>query len=179
MTLTLEVWPWAKIMTHPWVMDNNCVKYYPAPILQWGVMARTQILGMSALWPWPWRYDLGSRSWHTLGSWTTIVWNIIKIQLGTEELCPEHRFSIYVHCDLNLGDMTLGQGHDTPLKNGQQLCEILSRSNLALMSYGPDTDLGYVCTVTLTWRYDLGSRSWLTLGSWTTVVWNILVKIAN
>ena len=33
-------------------------------------------------------------------------------------------------CDLDLGDMTLGQGHDTPFGYGQLLCEI-SRSNLA------------------------------------------------
>ena len=69
------------------------------------------------------------------------------------------RFPVCVHCDLDLGDMTLGQGHDTPLGYGQQLCEILSRSNLAVRSYGPDTDFQYVCTVTLTLRYDLGSRS--------------------
>ena len=43
-----------------------------------GDMARTRILGMCALQPW--RYDLGSKSWHTLGSWTTIVWNIIQIK---------------------------------------------------------------------------------------------------
>ena len=90
------------------------------------------------------------RSWHTLGSWTTIVWNIIQIQLGSEELWPGHGFPVCVHCDLDLGDMTLGQGHDTPLGHGQQLCEILSRSNLAVRSYGPDTDFQYVCTVTLT-----------------------------
>ena len=47
--------------------------------------------------------------------------------------------------------MTLGQGHDTPLGHGQQLCEIISISNLAVRSfYGPDTDVEYVCTVTLT-----------------------------
>ena len=46
--------------------------------------------------------------------------------------------------------MTLGQGHDTTLGHGQQLCEILSRSNLAVRSYGPDKDLQYMCTVTLT-----------------------------
>ena len=32
--------------------------------------------------------------------------------------------------------MTLGQGHDTPL--GHELREILSRSNMAVRSYGPD-----------------------------------------
>ena len=45
--------------------------------------------------------------------------------------------------------MTLGEGHDTPLGHGRQVCEVLSRSNMAVRSYGPDTDLGYVCTVTL------------------------------
>ena len=59
-------------------------------------------------------------------------------------------FWVCVHCDLDTGDVTLGQGHDTPLGPGQQLFEILSRSNLAVRSYGPDMDLGYVCTVTLT-----------------------------
>ena len=173
-TLTLEIWPLVKVMTHPWVMDNNCVKYYPDPTWQWGVMARTRNLGMCALWPWPWR-------------------------------------------------LTLGQSHDTPLGHGQQLCEILSRYNMAVRSYCPDTDFGYVCTVTLTleiwplvkvmthprvmdnncvkyypdptwqwgvidrtrilgmcalwpwpWRYDLGSRSWHILGSLTIIVWNII-----
>ena len=79
-TLTLEIWPWDKVMTHPWAMGNNRVKYFPDPTVQWGVMARTRILGMFARWPWLWRYDFGSRSWHTLRSWTIIVWNIIQIQ---------------------------------------------------------------------------------------------------
>ena len=100
-TLALKIWPWIEIMTHPWVMDNTCVKYYPYQTWQWRVMARTRNLGMCALWPWPWRYDLGSKSWHILGPWTTIVW-------------------------------------------------ILSTSNMAVRSYGPDTEFGYVCTVTLT-----------------------------
>ena len=113
-------------------------------------LAVTRISSMCALWPWPRRYDLGSWSWHILGSWTTIVWNIIQIQLGSEELWPGHGFPVRVHCDLDLGDMTLGQGHDPPLGHGQQLCEILSRSNLAVRSYSQDTDFQYVCTVTLT-----------------------------
>ena len=47
---------------------------------------------MCVLWPLPSRYDLGPMSWHTLGSLTTIVWNIIQIQHGSEELWPGHRF---------------------------------------------------------------------------------------
>ena len=46
--------------------------------------------------------------------------------------------------------LTLAQDHDKPLVHEQELCEILSRSNMAVRSYGPDTDFGYVCTVTLT-----------------------------
>ena len=50
---------------------------------------------------------------------------------GIEELWPGHGFWVCVHCNLDLGDMTLG--------HGQQLCEILSRSDkLGEKSYGPD-----------------------------------------
>ena len=73
-----------KVMTHRWVMDNNCVKYYHDPTWWWGVMARKRILGMCALWPWPWRYDLWWISWHTLGSWTTIVWSKNKNRESTK-----------------------------------------------------------------------------------------------
>ena len=125
-TLTFKIWPCVKVMKHPSVMDNKRLKYYPDPTLQWGNMARTQILVMCALWPWPWRYDLGSRSWHTLGSWTAIVGNIIQIQLGSEELWPGHRFPVMRTVTLNLG-------------HGQQLSEIVSRSDKGVQSYGPDT----------------------------------------
>ena len=43
-----------------------------------------------------------------------------------------------MHCDIDLGDMTLDQGHDTTLGNGQQLCGILSKSNMTEGSYAPD-----------------------------------------
>ena len=62
---------------------------------------------------------------------------------------PEHGFPVYVHCDLDLGDMTLGQGPGTYLDNGQRLCEMISRSNLAVRNNGPDTDFGHVCTLAL------------------------------
>ena len=107
-TLTLEVWPWVKVMTHPWVMGKNYVKYYPDPTWQWRYKAGSRIFGICALWPWPWKYDLGSRSWHTLGSWTTIVWNIIQIKHGSEEFWPDHGFWVCVRFDLEFGDMTLG-----------------------------------------------------------------------
>ena len=79
----------SQVMTHPWVMENKGVKY-PDPTWLWGVMARTRNSSMWALWPWPWRYDLGSRSWPTIGSWTTIVWNYIQIRQGSTKLWPGH-----------------------------------------------------------------------------------------
>ena len=55
-----------------------------------------------------------------------------------------------MHCDLDLADMTLGECNDTPLGHGQQFREILSISDMAVRSYGPDTDFGYMFAVTLT-----------------------------
>ena len=65
--------------------------------------------------------------------------NIIHIQHGSKELWPGHELLVCVHCDLDLRDMTLGHGHDTLLGHGQQFCEILSRSDKEVRSYGPDT----------------------------------------
>ena len=121
------------------------------------------MLAISVLWPWPLRYDIGSGK--------TMVLNIIKIQHGSEELRPRHHFSVCMQCDLDLRDMTLVHGHDTPLGHGQQLCKILSRSNMAVKSHGPNTNSEYVCTVTLT----LEIWTWVTdmthpFGSSTTIV---------
>ena len=54
--------------------------------------------------------------------------------LGSEELWPRHRFLVCVHCDLDLGDMTLVKVMTHPRAMGQQLFEILSRSNLVVRS---------------------------------------------
>ena len=145
-----------------------------------------------------------------------------RSNMTVRELWPGHGFLVCVHCDLDLGDitMTLGQGHYTPSGHWQKLCKLLSRSNREVRSYGPDTDFGYMCTMTLplgqdhytplglgqqlcevlsrfnmavksygpdtdfwcvctltltlTCRYDIWLRSWHTLGSWTTIVWNII-----
>ena len=168
-TLTSEIWPWVKVMTHPWVMDNNCVKYYPNLTWQWGVMALTRILGnvctvtlTSEIWPWV----------RVMTHLSVIDSKCVKYYPDLTWQWGEHGFPVYVHRDLDLRDMILGQDYDTPLVRGQQLCKILSRSNLAVRSYGPDEDFQYMWP--WHWRYDLGSRSWHTLGSWTTNVWNFI-----
>ena len=45
----------------------------------------------------------------------TNVLYINKIKYGSKELWPGRGFSVYVHNDLDLEDMTLGQGHDTTM----------------------------------------------------------------
>ena len=84
-----------------------------------------------------------------------------------EKLWRKHRFWLCVHCGLDLSDMTLGQGHDTPLCHGQQLCEIISKSKKSSKKLWPghgfwlyvhcDLDLG---DMTLGQGYDtpLGHR---------------------
>ena len=49
---------------------------------------------------------------------SSVILGIIQIQLASEELCPGPGFWLYVHCDLDFGDMTSGLVHDTPLSNG-------------------------------------------------------------
>ena len=115
---------------------------------------------------------------HMLGSWTTILWNIIQIQNDSKELWTRHRFwlcSLWPwtwRCELDprswhiLGSWSYlqGQGNSEHLGHGQQLCKILSRSNMAVKTSGLDTD--FDCSLRpWPWRYDLGSRSWHTLGS--------------
>ena len=95
-------------------------------------------------------------------------------QICSKELWPGYGFWVCVHCYLNLGDMTLGQVHDTPLSHGKQLCKILSRSNMAMKSYGLDTDFRYVCTATLTLEIWPWVKVMTHSESWTTIVWNII-----
>jgi hypothetical protein len=106
------------------------------------------------LWPWPFTNDLGSRSWHFLGSSVTILWNIIPIHVFSENLWPGQCFNHYEHSDHNLWPITLDQGHDTSLGPRQQSCEILFKSIKRVRNYGPDNLFAYVltimCIVTLT-----------------------------
>ena len=133
---------------HPfsWVYLHALKNYY-----SFLIMTLTQVIGMCTLWLSLWRYDLGSRSWHTLGSWTIIMWNIIHIQHGSQEFWFGYRFLVCVHCGLDLGDMTLCQGHDAPFGHGQ-CCEI-SRWQWRVIA---PTQILVMCALwPWPWRYDL------------------------
>ena len=94
-------------------LDNNCIinKYHLNQPYMWIVMARIWILAMCAVTSnvKSWSYNLGSRSWHwdnncmKYQSYPTCSWNLWQGQW----------FWLYVHCDLDLGNMTLGQRHYT------------------------------------------------------------------
>ena len=51
-----------------------------------------------------------------------------------------------MHGNLDLRDITLGQGHDIQLVHGQQQCEVLSKSFLPMKSYTLDKNFGYMFT---------------------------------
>ena len=131
-------------------------------------MDQTQIWAMYVLWPRPLSYDLESRSGQTLGSWTTKVWNIIHIQHCSKELWPKHRFRVCKHCDLDLWDMTLSQGHDKPLVMDNKGVKYYPDPTFST-DLGQDTDLGYVWTVTWT----------LEIWPWVKVMTNPLVMDNN
>ena len=154
-TSTLEIWPLAKVITQPWVIDNDLYE----------ILSRSNMtirpghgFWLCKQWPQSQRYDFGSRSWNTLWSWTTIPFLLCQI-LSRLDKGMRQAFWVCVHYHLDLGymtlakvithplvmdkgqfcylytmgsifrDMTLGQGHVTLLGHGQQLCQILSRSN--------------------------------------------------
>ena len=96
------------------------------------------------VWPWV-------RPWQTLSSWTTRLYRIMG----------GHRFWLCT-CMHWPWRYDLELGHYTPFYHEKQLYEILSGSNIAVRSYGPDTDLAMCALWPWPWRYDLhvGSRSW-------------------
>ena len=94
-TLTSPIWPWVKVMTQPWVLENNCVNYHQNQRCQSKVIAQIWIMA---------KHDLGSRSRDTVGSLTTSVWKIIQIIHGSKELWPRYIFWLCMHSDLDLRD---------------------------------------------------------------------------
>ena len=64
-----------------------------------------------------------------------------------------------MHCDLELRSITLAQGHATPLSEKQQLCEILSRSKMAVRDMLLILTKGICVLWPWTWEYYLGLRS--------------------
>ena len=107
--------------------------------------------------PWPWRWDLESRSWRTIESCITIVWNIIKIQNGSKELWPRPGFWTCVHSKLEIENITLVKGQDTPFGHGQQLCILLSTSNMGVRSYGLENNFWSLSNF---WNFFLAQDHW-------------------
>ena len=71
----------------------------------------------------PFIHDLGSRSWHTLGSWTTIVSNITQIQHGGKEFLAQTWVLLTVTLMNNMGQRSCNI-----LESWTVVWNILSRS---------------------------------------------------
>ena len=93
---------------HCW-KKNSGIERPRTSIVQQSLDHRADTKYWILLWPWPWVYDLGSRSWHTLGSWTTIVWNIMLLGKVVMQLFPGHE--VYRRTDKRQTDrQTDGKG---------------------------------------------------------------------
>ena len=75
-TLTLELWPLVKVMTHTLVMDNNCMNYYSYDIV-WcegkAIKHQKPFSVINTLWPWTltfWPQNIV----HTLDSVCEVPW---------------------------------------------------------------------------------------------------------
>ena len=116
-----------------WVLENNCVKYYPDPSLHGGVIASTPSFGYI--------YTVTftpSMSWNTHRPLTTIVWNTSMIQMrhGSEGLLPRHIFWL---CLLYLGDTIFCQVPGIAVVHGSQhFCEKNGHIGIGSKKYGPD-----------------------------------------
>ena len=77
-TLTLEIQPSFNVMTHPWVIDNNCVNISNMAVMNYG--PDTHSFWVCVHCDLDLGDDLRSKSWHNLGSLTRIVGIIIHIQ---------------------------------------------------------------------------------------------------
>ena len=109
-------------MTRPWVMDNKCVKYYPDPTWQWGVMAG-HIFSVYVQWDIRLRdMTLGQGHYTRLGHDQQSCEISSWFNLAVRRYGPDTDFENV--CTVTLEILPC---HDTPLDHGQQLCEILSR----------------------------------------------------
>ena len=92
--------------------------------------------------------NLGQGNNTPLGHGQQLCEASFKSKLPVKGNIPGYTFLLCIHCDL--GDKTFDQGHDILVGHGHQLCKMLFKSNMKVMSYGLDTDFGYLSTVTST-----------------------------
>ena len=92
----------------------------------------------SLLWPWPWSRDLESRSWHTVSPQGTFMPNMKLHKWRIGKIWSGQKNSMQVYRDLELGNVTLGQGHNTPSQQKEYLCQIWKCNYNMLRKYGPD-----------------------------------------
>ena len=119
-----KLWPWL------WQYDTESrsrydyVIYYQDQTWQWGVMARTRFHGPDKIF----RYmctviltlEIGPCHDTPLGHEQRLCEILSRSNMAARSYYwPGHRFWVHVYCDLDVGDMTLGQGYDTPLGHGQ------------------------------------------------------------
>ena len=131
----LEKWPWSRTFITLKHGQQKCKTLSRSNMAR--AMTMTLSLTICSQWTWSSRYHLGAIFLQILGSCTTIVYNIIKIEQGSKKL-----WSI----------------HDLNRQTDKQ----------------KDWNTAFVCGVSpCPSKYELCSRSWHTVWSWATVVYNV------
>ena len=99
-------------MTHPWVMDNNCVKHYRDLL---SIMARTWNLGIYALWSWPWRHWVKVMTYqffYICSLWPNSSTSDPENHSGSSSQQRQHMVSLIKICStVRLWSLSCLQGH--------------------------------------------------------------------
>ena len=157
---------------NPWAMDNNCVKYHCHPSCPWKVIAGQMTH------PWVHGQQLckvSSESKLPLkGIWPgTIFCHLWTVAL-TLAIWPWVKFMKQL-CEISRSNMDFAYARSVTLTLDiwswitPWVIDTLTKTNMVVRSFNPDTAFGYVCTVTLTLEicHDI-------IVPWTTIVWNII-----
>ncbi len=92
---------------------------------------------------------------------------------GPNKLIYGHFWPLNLKCDLDLGDIDVLLSHDTPSHDGEQMYQVILKSNNKWTSYGPDKHLIFELEVwPWPWRYRRNSFARNTVQWWWTNVPN-------
>ena len=169
------LWPWYwryDLESSSWrtpVHGNNPVKYWE-PTLRNELYVQTKILAMSDLHL---GYITLGQGHDTLGPWTkkSIVKNIIKIEKPVKIYNPEKMWTDG-WTDGRMERQTGWFLYVQTLFPGGIIIIQKSSFNMAIRSYGPDTDLSYMYTVDLTMEI----WPWVKVMTQTLIIDNCIVK---
>ena len=133
----MKIWPWFKIKVKELEGTIICMKFEV-----WRSNSLCSIV-KSLMWPWEWKFDLGSRSWWK--SWAEALFNYVNFKIS-----KYRTKSVY---DLENENLTLGQGEGERAGPKHYIYKIWALKVNSLCSIGKSLMWPWE------WKFDLGLRS--------------------